>query len=102
MLLDISRSMQVDDVSPSRLGRAKQEIQDLIVLNRAVRIGLIAFASVPHVIAPITEDTATSSTPCRPSRLSWYGSRAAACWAPWTGPRSCWTACGRRAPRPSC
>jgi Ca-activated chloride channel family protein len=59
VLLDISRSMQVDDVSPSRLGRSKQEIQDLIVLNRAVRIGLIAFASVPHVIAPITEDTAT-------------------------------------------
>jgi Ca-activated chloride channel family protein len=59
ILLDISRSMQVGDESPSRLGRAKQEIQDLIVLNREVRIGLIAFASVPHVIAPITEDTAT-------------------------------------------
>ena len=59
VLLDISRSMQVDDVSPSRLGRAKQEIQDLLYLNRAVRIGLIAFASVPHVIAPITEDTET-------------------------------------------
>lgn len=59
ILLDISRSMQVGDVSPSRLGRAKQEIQDLIVLNRLVRMGLIAFASVPHVIAPITEDTAT-------------------------------------------
>ena len=31
MLLDISRSMQVDDVAPSRLGRARQEIQDLIM-----------------------------------------------------------------------
>jgi Ca-activated chloride channel family protein len=59
ILLDISRSMQAQDVSPSRLGRAKQEIQDLIVLNRTVRIGLIAFASVPHVIAPITEDMDT-------------------------------------------
>jgi len=59
VLLDISRSMQTPDVSPSRLGRAKQEIQDLIVLNRAVRIGLLAFASTPHVISPITEDTAT-------------------------------------------
>lgn len=59
ILLDISRSMQVGDVPPSRLGRAKQEIQDLIMLNRAVRIGIIAFASVPHVIAPITEDTDT-------------------------------------------
>lgn len=59
VLLDISRSMQVTDVTPSRLERAKQEIQDLIMLNRTTRIGLIAFASVPHIIAPITEDMAT-------------------------------------------
>jgi Ca-activated chloride channel homolog len=59
VLLDISRSMQVDDVSPSRLGRARQELQDLIVNNRTVRLGLIAFASVPLVMAPITEDTYT-------------------------------------------
>lgn len=59
VLLDISRSMQVDDVSPTRLGRARQEIQDLIINNRTVRLGLIAFASVPHVLSPITEDTHT-------------------------------------------
>ena len=59
ILLDISRSMQVDDVAPSRLGRARQEIQDLILQNRQVRLGLIAFASVPHVLSPITEDTFT-------------------------------------------
>jgi Ca-activated chloride channel family protein len=59
ILLDVSRSMQVDDVVPSRLGRARQEIQDLILQNRQVRLGLIAFASVPHVLSPITEDTYT-------------------------------------------
>lgn len=59
VLLDISRSMQVDDVSPSRLGRARQELQDLIVQNRTVRLGLISFASVPLVLSPITEDTYT-------------------------------------------
>jgi Ca-activated chloride channel family protein len=59
VLLDISRSMQVDDVTPTRLGRARQELQDLIVANRTVRLGLIAFASVPHVLSPITEDTFT-------------------------------------------
>lgn len=59
ILLDISRSMQVDDVAPSRLARARQEIEDLILLNRQVRLGLIAFASVPHVLSPITEDTST-------------------------------------------
>lgn len=59
ILLDISRSMQVADVAPSRIGRARQEIQDLIMQDRDVRLGLIAFASVPHVIAPVTEDTFT-------------------------------------------
>jgi Ca-activated chloride channel family protein len=56
VLLDISRSMLAQDVSPSRLGRARQELQDLIVKDRQVRLGLIVFASVPHVLSPITED----------------------------------------------
>ena len=56
VLLDISRSMNVADVQPSRLARARQEIQDLVQLNRKVRIGLIAFASVAHIVSPITED----------------------------------------------
>jgi Ca-activated chloride channel family protein len=59
ILLDVSRSMEVADVSPSRLARARQEIQDLIVQNRRLRLGLVAFASVPHVVSPVTEDTRT-------------------------------------------
>ena len=56
ILMDISGSMNVADVAPSRLARARQEIQDLVQMNRELRIGLIAFASVPLVISPITED----------------------------------------------
>jgi Ca-activated chloride channel family protein len=56
VLLDISKSMDVADVQPSRLARARQEVEDLINLNRELRIGLIAFASVAHVVSPITED----------------------------------------------
>jgi Ca-activated chloride channel family protein len=59
ILLDISRSMETADVAPNRIGRARQEIQDLILLNRRLRLGLIAFASVPHVISPVTEDSRT-------------------------------------------
>ena len=59
ILLDISRSMETADVAPSRIGRARQEIQDLIMQNRRLRLGLIAFASVPHVISPVTEDSRT-------------------------------------------
>jgi Ca-activated chloride channel family protein len=59
ILLDISRSMEVADVQPSRIARARQEIEDLINNNRGVRLGLVAFASVAHVITPITEDGQT-------------------------------------------
>ncbi|GAB0147933.1 hypothetical protein McPS_06730 [Marichromatium sp. PS1] len=59
VLLDVSRSMRCTDLAPDRLGRARQELEDLIRANRHHRLGLIAFASVPHVLAPITEDSAT-------------------------------------------
>jgi Ca-activated chloride channel family protein len=56
ILLDISRSMEVTDVNPSRLERARQEIQDLVAANPGISIGLVAFATVAHVVTPITED----------------------------------------------
>lgn len=56
VLLDMSRSMAVTDVRPSRLGRARQEIEDLLDRAEQLRVGIIAFASVAHVVAPITED----------------------------------------------
>jgi Ca-activated chloride channel family protein len=59
ILLDISASMNISDVRPSRLARAKQEIQDLLRLNPGIRVGIIAFATVAHVVAPVTEDMET-------------------------------------------
>lgn len=59
VLLDLSASMNVDDVKPSRLSRARQEIEDLLDAEKGLRIGLIAFATVPHVVAPITDDAET-------------------------------------------
>jgi len=56
ILLDISRSMDVADVNPSRLDRARHEIQDLIHSNPGMSVGLIAFATIAHVVTPITED----------------------------------------------
>ncbi len=58
VLLDLSASMRIRDVRPSRLERAKQEIQDLLRLDPGIRIGLVAFATVAHVVAPLTEDMA--------------------------------------------
>lgn len=59
VLLDISRSMAATDVKPSRLGRARQEIEDLLARTTTLRVGVIAFASIAHVVAPITEDHET-------------------------------------------
>jgi Ca-activated chloride channel family protein len=59
VLMDLSRSMEVTDVKPSRLARARQEIEDLLVANEGIRVGLIGFASVAHVVSPITEDAST-------------------------------------------
>lgn len=59
ILLDLSRSMDAVDVKPSRLARARQEIEDFLDLNPGIRVGLIAFATVSHVVAPITEDMQT-------------------------------------------
>ncbi|MBK1645039.1 VWA domain-containing protein [Thiocapsa imhoffii] len=57
VLLDLSRSMQVADVSPNRLARARHEMSDLIQKNRELRLGLIVFATVPLVISPLTDET---------------------------------------------
>jgi len=59
VLLDISRSMAASDVKPSRLARARQEIEDLLDRAGSLRVGVIAFASIAHVVAPITEDLET-------------------------------------------
>ena len=59
ILLDLSESMNATDVKPTRLIRAKQKIEDFINLSKGVKMGLVAFAADPHMMAPITEDKET-------------------------------------------
>lgn len=59
ILMDLSRSMDVADVKPSRLGRARQEIGDVLHYAQGVNVGLVAFAKIPHMIAPLTDDRQT-------------------------------------------
>lgn len=54
--VDISRSMNVVDVQPSRLRRARTEIQELLQRTRGNRIGIIVYAGRPHVYVPLTSD----------------------------------------------
>ena len=59
VLMDVSASMRAADVRPNRLSRARQEVEDLLDRAAGVRVGLVAFASVAQVVAPITEDYET-------------------------------------------
>jgi len=54
--LDVSLSMLAEDITPSRLEKAKHEIENLINKLQGDRIGLIAFAGVPFIQCPLTLD----------------------------------------------
>lgn len=56
ILLDVSLSMQAQDIRPSRLEKAKLEISNLIQKLGGDRIGLIVFAGEPFVQFPLTTD----------------------------------------------
>ncbi|MBM3240747.1 VWA domain-containing protein [Candidatus Poribacteria bacterium] len=54
--LDISLSMQAEDVKPNRFQKAKYEIQTLIDKLDGDRVGLIIFAGDSFVQCPLTND----------------------------------------------
>ncbi len=54
--VDVSKSMLAEDVSPSRLERAKREVYDLSRMLEGDRVGLIAFAGTAFVQCPLTLD----------------------------------------------
>ncbi len=59
IVLDLSRSMAVPDLKPSRLARAQFKAADLLQLARAGQVGLIAFAGDAFMVAPLTQDADT-------------------------------------------
>lgn len=62
VLLDLSATMNADDVIPSRIVRARQMLEDLLNLSQRLKIGLIGFAGNPHLISPISDDINTIKT----------------------------------------
>ena len=54
--LDISNSMLAEDVTPSRLDRAKMMVENLVDHFTNDKIGLIVFAGEAYVQLPITSD----------------------------------------------
>ncbi len=54
--LDVSPAMDVADVAPSRLARARYELHDLLGRMRGGQVGLVLYADDTFVAAPLTDD----------------------------------------------
>ncbi len=59
ILLDLSLSMLAQDLQPSRIDRARQEIVDILRLRVEGQTALIAYAGDAHTVVPLTDDVAT-------------------------------------------
>jgi Ca-activated chloride channel family protein len=59
IVLDVSRSMLADDLSPNRLHLAKSAVTGLLPHLRGEGIGLVAFAGTAYLVCPLTHDYAT-------------------------------------------
>jgi Ca-activated chloride channel family protein len=55
-VLDVSASMNAQDVSPSRLEKGKDIIRRLAVKLKGERLGIIAFTDYAYVQCPLTQD----------------------------------------------
>jgi Ca-activated chloride channel family protein len=56
--LDLSKTMDAVDISPTRLERAKQKVRDLMELRAGSRTGLVVYAGSAHLVLPPAEDAA--------------------------------------------
>lgn len=61
ILLDISQSMNVKDVSPNRLDRAKRFTERMVDGLKGNRIGLVLFAGAAYLQMPLTSDYSSTS-----------------------------------------
>ena len=59
LVLDLSPSMNAEDLKPSRLTRAKLKLTDLLNERHDGQTALVVYAGDAHVVTPMTEDTRT-------------------------------------------
>jgi Ca-activated chloride channel family protein len=75
--LDLSRSMDAQDIAPSRLARARLKILDILEQRKSGQTALVVYSSNAFTVTPLTTDTDTVaalvnslSTDIMPSRGS--------------------------------
>ncbi|HET6628494.1 MAG TPA: VWA domain-containing protein [Woeseiaceae bacterium] len=57
--LDLSRSMDAQDVTPSRLARAKLKVLDLLAERQSGQTALVVYSGNAFTVTPLTTDTDT-------------------------------------------
>jgi len=61
ILFDLSKSMQAQDIKPSRLIRARLKLLDILKQRQEGQTALIVYAGDAFVVSPLTDDTDTIS-----------------------------------------
>lgn len=56
VVLDVSSSMNLTDISPTRLKRARMKVADLVGLRGNARTALVVFSGTAHIAVPLTND----------------------------------------------
>jgi Ca-activated chloride channel family protein len=54
--LDLSQSMQAEDVKPDRLSQARFKLLDVLATRKAAQTGLVVFAGDAFAVSPLTDD----------------------------------------------
>jgi Ca-activated chloride channel family protein len=54
--IDLSRTMDATDISPSRLERVKLKVRDLLALRQGARSAIFVYAGSAHMVLPLTDD----------------------------------------------
>ena len=78
VVLDLSLSMNTQDVKPSRLERARYKVSDILARSKEGQTGLVVFAGDAFMVSPLTTDAGTISDMLRvldPDIMPVQGSR---------------------------
>lgn len=57
--LDLSQSMNAQDIKPSRLARARLKLIDILKMRNEGQTALLAYAATPYTVSPLTDDSDT-------------------------------------------
>jgi Ca-activated chloride channel homolog len=57
--LDLSQSMNAEDIKPSRLARARLKLIDILKMRNEGQTALLAYAGTAYTVSPLTDDSDT-------------------------------------------